>query len=263
MTDLRPSAAAHSGPQATGILSTARPAHWRVRTTATSENSANWHDDEDGHVERPSTHRRKGPSAGSAREVARADFDKSTIRMAHPHLALQSCHMNAAKRIGCMARESSSRSAPAYAGRVVERLLQVDRGIGLGDEPQPLGLHAGGLGARSPVAAGDDHRQAGKAPAHLARQLLAAHAGQAEIGQKQVEQAAARQEARAPARRCPRRTRSSRAARACRSSTCAGRPRPRPAARAAAGLSRRAAARLRLPRPGRRRAGRRAARTAA
>jgi len=39
-----------------------------------------------------------------------------------------------------------------------------------------------------------EHRQAREAPADFARQLLAAHAGQAEIGQKQVEHAAARQE---------------------------------------------------------------------
>ena len=45
-----------------------------------------------------------------------------------------------------MAREGSS-GGHRHAGRVVERLLQVDRGIGFGDELQALGLHAGGLGA--------------------------------------------------------------------------------------------------------------------
>ena len=69
---------------------------------------------------------------------------------------------------------------------MLKRLLQVDRGIGLGNELQILGVH-GALGVGAAIAAGYNDGQARKAPPHFAGQVLAAHSRQAKVGQKQVE----------------------------------------------------------------------------
>src|SRR5690242_17533277 len=70
-----------------------------------------------------------------------------------------------------------------------ERLLKVDRRIGLADEADAVRFRP-----NRAIAAGDDHRHLGEAPSCLLGQILAADAWQTEVGQEEVEPAVLAQE---------------------------------------------------------------------
>ena len=102
--------------------------------------------------------------------------------------------MSTSRRTRSWRKESSWRAKGLPVRHHLPRLLQVDRGVGLGDELQAIRRHASALYVRSAVAAGNDHRQVRKPPAHLVRQLFATYPRQPEVGKEQVERTVAGQQ---------------------------------------------------------------------